>query len=279
MLIIFYFETFSEKPFIFCQIKSTSKNQKYDIFHYKAFSHVKLELGLETIYQMAGQFILLGLAYTETATNESFPMLFKKENIVLLVGSTIYSFISCVISHLTAISACRERFPFKSKLIASIYSFCGCTTRVLAIVMYFAVPLGLFNLLRHLQGEQYPWHDQLVYKFVGPDAIGNISVGNVIVDWSKIDRWVQIAYRMSGHAITFVLCNHISLDGVRIIQKKHSLLKIFLMKKYQLDGIQISWCLHQIIHFIPTSDLDSSLLYFSFMSFFTSSLFTLPKTN
>ena len=151
-------------------------------------SHVKLELGLETIYQLAGQFILLGLAYTDTATNESFPILFKKENIFFLVASTVYSFISCVNSHLTAISACRERFPFKSKMVAAAYSFCGCTTRVLALVMYFAVPLGLFNLLRHLQGEQYPWHPDLVYNFVGPNATGTISVGKEIIEWADIDR-------------------------------------------------------------------------------------------
>lgn len=170
--------------------KDETNNKKWEKKKRVMSSHVKLELGLETIYQLAGQFILLGLAYTDTATNESFPMLFKKENIVFLVGSIIYSFISCVNSHITAISACRERFPFKSKMIAAIYSLIGCTTRVLAMVMYFAVPLGLFNLLRHLQGEQYPWHHELVYHFVGPNAIGNISVGHEIIDWSKIDRLV-----------------------------------------------------------------------------------------
>ena len=37
MLIISYFEKFSLTPLVFCQIKSTSKNQKYDNFHYEAF--------------------------------------------------------------------------------------------------------------------------------------------------------------------------------------------------------------------------------------------------
>ena len=135
-------------------------------------SHVKLELGLETIYQLAGQFILLGLAYTQTATNESFATLFKKETIWWLVMSSALSFVSCVISHLTAISACREHIPLTSKIVASLYCFIGCTTRVLAIVIFFAVPLGLFNLLRHLQGEQYPWHPELVSNFVGSNAVG-----------------------------------------------------------------------------------------------------------
>ena len=151
-------------------------------------SHVKLELGLETIYQLAGQFILLSLAYTQTATYTSFPMMFKKEKVELLVASIVYSFVSCVKSHLTAISACREKFPFKSKLSAALYSFFGCSTRVLALVMYFAGPLGLFNLLRHLQGEQYPWNSLLVYYFVGPSATGNISVGNKMINWLDIDR-------------------------------------------------------------------------------------------
>ena len=42
-----------------------------------------------------------------------------------------------------------------------MYAFIACANRVLSIVIYFAVPLGLFSLLRHLQGEQIPWSARL----------------------------------------------------------------------------------------------------------------------
>ena len=181
--------------------------------------HMKLELGLETIYQLAGQIILLSLAYSETRTNEGLSTVFKEiheededhkhlledpvkylQNVigisqstmtkVLLIISIMLSFFSCIKSHLKAVSACRERFPTSSKIMAGLYSFFGCTTRVLAIVLFFAVPLGLFDLLRHLQGEQVPWNPVLVANFIGPNATGEIVVGNLEpTNWNVIDRW------------------------------------------------------------------------------------------
>ena len=91
-------------------------------------------------------------------------------------------------AHVTALTACRERFPFSTRLVVSIYCLIGISTRVLAVVMYFSVPLGLFNLLRHLQAEQIPWNPYLVYGFVGSNATGFISFGNQSINWSLLDR-------------------------------------------------------------------------------------------
>ena len=181
--------------------------------------HIKLELGLEAIYQLAGQIILLSLAYSETRTNEGLSTVFKEvpqeddhhnhlledpvkylQNVIgisqstmtkaLLLISIMLSFFSCIKSHLKALSACRERFPTWSKIMASLYSFFACTTRVLAIVLFFAVPLGLFDLLRHLQAEQVPWNPVFVVNFIGSNATGEIAVGDKEpTSWNIIDRW------------------------------------------------------------------------------------------
>merc|ERR1712223_1784071 len=45
----------------------------------------------------------------------------------------------------------------KAKLTLALYAFLSCVMRVTAIIVYFAVPLGLFDLLRHLQAEQAPF--------------------------------------------------------------------------------------------------------------------------
>ena len=152
-------------------------------------------MGLETIYQLSGQLILLGLAFTETATDEGFQTVFEEGTstltMTLLIISNLWSFISCTLSYLTGLSACRERFPISSKAMAASYSFTTSMTRVLPIVMFFAVPLGLFSLLRHLQGEQVPWNPSLIYHFIGPNATGQVFFGNESYDWSLIDRWTK----------------------------------------------------------------------------------------
>ena len=153
--------------------------------------HVKLELGLETIYQLSGQLILLFLAYTETPTQNGLKTIFNDGldpwNLTLLITSIILSFNGCISSHCKALMACREHFPFKTRLIASFYSLIGCIVRVCAIVMFFAGPLGLFSLLRHLQAEQYPWQAN-VLEFVSSNH--TISIGdNEAINWTLIDRW------------------------------------------------------------------------------------------
>ena len=143
------------------------------------YMHVKLELGLETIYQLAGQLILLLLAYTETPTQNGLKSIFNDGldpwSLLLLISSVFCSFYSCVSSHKKALTSCREHFPLKSQISSGLFSLFACLTRVTAIIIFFSGPLGLFSLLRHLQGEQYPWNDD-VLDLVNPD--GTIVIGN-----------------------------------------------------------------------------------------------------
>ena len=156
--------------------------------------HVKLELGLETIYQMAGQLILLFMAYTETPTQSGLKSIFHKGRgtwpIILLVSSIILSFYSCIASHWKALTACREYFPFKSRFISGLYCLFGCLTRVTAIIMFFAGPLGLFNLLQHLQGEKIPFHAN-VLQLVNPND-GMMILGGKAFKWNSVDRWKNV---------------------------------------------------------------------------------------
>ena len=152
--------------------------------------HIKLELGLETVYQLGGQIILLVLAYTETPTQIGLGAMFAEvedwRDQILLIGSILLSFNSCITSHWKALTACREYFPLKSKVVSALFCLLGCLTRVTAIVMYFAGPLGLFSLLRHLQGERYPWNEKIL-TLVNPD--GSMVLGNSPpFMWATVDR-------------------------------------------------------------------------------------------
>ena len=155
--------------------------------------HVKLELGLETVYQMTGQLILLLMAYTKTPTQSGLESMFKNgegfepKTLFLLVISILLSIYSCVSSHWKALTACREHFPCKSRFISGLYCFFGCLIRVVAIIMFFAGPLGLFSLLRHWQAEQYPWHRYVLDLFY-PN--GTLGLGDEEqFELELIDRW------------------------------------------------------------------------------------------
>ena len=155
--------------------------------------HIKLDLGLETVYQLAITLILVLYSYTETLVETGLKTVFNEGfeplSIGLLIASTVLSSISFTSSHCKVLNVCREHFPFLSRLVASLYSLCGLITRVVAMIMYFTVPLGLFSLLRHWQGEQVPW-SQLTLDFVTPDGLMFLGDNEGFV-WNKVDRWIK----------------------------------------------------------------------------------------
>ena len=122
-----------------------------DDFKYHLAHHKRLELGLETIFQLSAQLILFLNTISQTRTSEGLVEVFKEKELALLELSVMWSFISCCISHLGVLSAYREFFPLPSKIIAGLHAVFAVIKRVLSIIFYVTPPLGLFSLLRHLQ--------------------------------------------------------------------------------------------------------------------------------
>ena len=146
---------------------------------YHLCNHVKLELGLETIFQLCIKLILLAYSQSNTRTTEGLSTMFHKDfllkenddalNVAILIflyASTCWSFISNVNAHLTGLSAKRRRFPFASKVAAAFYAFFATTSRILTIVIFFTPSLGLFDTLRQWQGEQFQRHPAMINEFV-----------------------------------------------------------------------------------------------------------------
>ena len=163
-----------------------------DIITYQLRKAVKFEFGLEGIFQMAGQFILFLNAISLTRTHEAFKAIFDEETPgerCLLIFSVIWSFKTCILSHLKVVSASREHFPIMSKIVIGLYSFFSVSSRVLCMIMFFAPSLGLFDLLKHLQAEQTPWHPDLS-NFVMNDVNGMILHfgSNYSLDWNRVNR-------------------------------------------------------------------------------------------
>ena len=155
--------------------------------------HIKLELGLETVYQLAIGLSLLLLSYTETPIEKGLKTVFYEGlgalPLFLLTATNILSVKSFISSHCKVLNICREHFPLASYLTASLYCLCGLIIRVLAIVMYFAIPLGLFSVLRHWQAEQVPW-SQYTLDFVTPEGLMFLGDNEGFV-WNEVDRWIK----------------------------------------------------------------------------------------
>ena len=168
-------------------------NVKWEKVKFHLNQHIRMELGLETLFQLAGQLILLFNSLTETGTYQGLDRIFRDGSevttlsLMLLTISSAFSFISCSTSNLQALASQREHFPATSKIMAVGYSLFACIVRILAFVMYFAPTLGLFNLLRHLQAEQTQWDPNIIKYFVynGTIHLGNSSA----IFWNQIDRW------------------------------------------------------------------------------------------
>lgn len=163
---------------------------KWEKIHYHRSQNIKLELGMETIFQLTGQFILYLNTVSETKTNDGLNEVFKEDDKllkVLLQVSLGWSLISCVLAHVKGLSARRIHFPFMSKVMAMCYSLFAVTIRVLSFVMYFGPTFGLFSMLHHLKAEQIQWHPDLKRNFV---INGSIQFGNsTLLNWNDIDRW------------------------------------------------------------------------------------------
>ena len=200
------------------------ENERMNIrSHLRQFK--RCELGIETIYQICGQAILALYAVTETKTTEGLVKLFENnpENKVSLIGSenvptvfesrtfiltylifsTVWSCFSCLGSCVASLSPKREHFPTSSKGMAYLFVFSSLIRRVFCIVMYFAVPFGLFNLLRHAQSEQAQWDSAIDYYL---DQYGYIQVGDSPKFlWASINRWNSSTQTPPSHHLYTVL--------------------------------------------------------------------------
>ena len=234
--------------------------------------HIKLELGWETIFQLSGQLILLALAYTETPTNEGLKTVFKEKPIqeenfimevntaidvpiqtqILLVASVLFSFKSCITSHLKVLSAYREHFPLTSKFMAGLFGFFACSTRVLAFIIYFTPALGLFNLLRHSQSEQTQWNSILVQHFVNDNVI---QFGDSPpINWSMINTWKNDTIPQKYTFYTYFPLFHyfIGFWVIIVIQTIIILLAKLIFTKKTFSQLNI---LDKIIHCIECSNI------------------------
>ena len=169
-------------------------------------SHSKFihtDIGIEAFYQLLIQTILLLLARSETRTIFGMEKLFDENKSVygispdtLLVYSIGWSLFSCVRSHMKGISKKRLHSHMKANAIILIFALASIMQKMWCSIFYFTPCLGLYDILRHLQGETYP------FKFYTISRIVKSLNGTAFMDedlfqfsnatpipWTEISRW------------------------------------------------------------------------------------------
>ena len=124
--------------------------------------HVRLQQGLETIYQLAITVILLCYAHSKTKTFNGLSALFKKDGLVyygisispelIITVNIVLNLFSFTLANINGIKGHCYNLPFVTKLVLAFCILCCSINRIMAITLYFAPTLGLFDLLFHYKG-------------------------------------------------------------------------------------------------------------------------------
>ena len=155
---------------------------------------IQVEIGLESHLQLIISITLLLLANSETHTIPGLEVLFEKETFfylnakLALTLSITWSLVSCIKSHVKGISKQRQHSTALATVIISVFTSVSIALRVFCCVLYLTPAFGLFNSLRHLQGEFYPhWVPYYYPQFVNNSMFyfGNATPRN----WTEVSRW------------------------------------------------------------------------------------------
>ena len=124
---------------------------------------IRLQLSIETIFQLVGDVILLLYGYSATRTSQELAAMFMQDMVViigiplssqvvlgLLLAMNLVSFINVHINGILDGYSSNNSIAGKITLTLSI--LCGSLVRVASMTLYFSPTLGLFNLLHHYQG-------------------------------------------------------------------------------------------------------------------------------
>ena len=166
---------------------------------YHVSKFIQGDLGLESHFQIIFHIVLLLLATSETRTETGFEVLFKNEALFYLptnwaLGLSItWSIYTCISSHMKGVSKRRSYSTTRSYLTLLVYTSSSIVIRVFSCILFLTPGLGLFHILRHLQGEMYPFYQPLKgYVEYSSDTF--YYGENVSIPWSQITRWNYIGW-------------------------------------------------------------------------------------
>ena len=126
--------------------------------------HSRLQLGLETIFQVTGNAILLFFTQSKTRAKHGLSSIFESDTdifsgfslpsellIALLLSLNMLSFVKVQMNGI--IEGFASNYSFLGKAMILLGIICSASVRIASMTLYFSTNLGLFDLLHHYQGR------------------------------------------------------------------------------------------------------------------------------
>ena len=148
----------------------------------------------------------------------------------------------------------RDHFPMASKLIAVLCSMITIIKREVCLILYYAPPLGLFSLLRHLQAEQTKFH-RTTLRLV--DESGMVQFGDSPpILWSTIDRW-DTDLNKPPHYVLYTILTLKMYFIIYLCITSCQTLAIFILKKKLSKGFSKLNFLSKLLHCLENTNIPS----------------------
>ena len=151
----------------------------------------RIELALESFYQVSGQLLLLLLATTNTPTVYGL----MTSNCWTAGGITLYISValgikSCVWLHVRSLMTEKIFFPITSAFVIGFCALFSTLRRIISLISFFIPSLGLCGLLHHWHAEKIPFQirQDHIHTITPEDKIALYNISEDVL-WTSLDRW------------------------------------------------------------------------------------------
>ena len=146
--------------------------KKYCKVRKEAANFLRTELGIENPLQVTFSLLLLFFSYSQTRTSNGLEVIFGDDlndgklsempfNLppnILIFLSTVWTCISAYRSYYRRMSWTKDNLSSMAKIVLFFYVMTSLFITISVNIVYFTPALGLFSILRHFQGELFPYY-------------------------------------------------------------------------------------------------------------------------
>ena len=126
--------------------------------------HTRVQQGLETVFQITINTILVAYAHSSTKTRQGLAAIFTQDTYIIMGATISPKVIIAVLIAMNSLSLVRahmngfimghgSNYNLLGKLLVFAYVASALFVRIMSMAMYFTPMLGSFNLLNHYQSS------------------------------------------------------------------------------------------------------------------------------
>ncbi len=206
-------------------ICKNSRNLKVIIFHEKCQKWMlrsslfkKIEMLFENSIQVLLLLFVILLKYSNTNTILGFENLFSGDEAELIAWSAVFSVASMAIGEVKWQATLKNNFmPLKGKLLLFVNALIGLTTRISAVVIFFAPSMGFFSLLSHWKlGSLNPSEEYKIYSMSFVDQEDQTKHPK---KWVIMENYTDLTlWSLETYFVTFIILIPIHFTVIFIIK-------------------------------------------------------------